>query len=94
MPVLAIGDAKMVDVVGTAHHRNPKVAWEVGTTEPLQQRALTWWSTYQIYRYYRRNSTMKNKMLDEDFSSLLPESWDMFSLDTRLIRGPDNLPAL
>ena len=36
----------------------------------------------------------EKKMPDEDFSPLLAESWDMFSLDPRLIQEPDNFPAL
>ena len=87
--MLAIGDAEMVDIMGTAHHgigiRRSLGKLGTLTTEPLQQRALTWWSTYRIYRNYRRNSTMKNTKPDEDFSSLIPESWDKFSLETRLI---------
>ena len=51
--MLAVGDAKIVDIAGTAH-QGKEVRRSLGklgtlTTEPLQQRALTWWSTYQIY---------------------------------------------
>ena len=35
--------------------------------EPLQQRTLTWLSTYEIYGNYRELHLMENKALDEDF---------------------------